>query len=1097
MINTVTKRDGSSEGFNVEKIKQVISWACEGLDISPLELEAKVTGVFTEGINTLDIQNNLINTAVSLINPLDFKSSDWKYVAGRLHMMNIWKETSKKRGYYYDEYNSEGAFYYSTYPLLVQDMTSKGLYDKTILENYSLDELGTAGEWIFSKLDLDYDIAGARALSNKYLIEGELPQEAFLTCALLLASVEKKSERLKYAKHFYEVVSQRKISLATPLLANLRKPKGNLSSCFILSINDNIESIFDAVKDVALISKQGGGVGIDLSHIRAAGSTIQDKPNTSKGVVPLVKVINDTATYIDQLGKRSGAVTTALPIWHLDIPEFLELQTEHGDMRAKAYDVFLQVIMHDIYMQAVIHNKEWYLVDPYEVKKVLGLQLPKLWGEEFNKAYALVIEAVKEGRLKLFKKVNAKDIFKQIMKVLLERGTPYLTFKDTLNKYNPNQHDGYIPSLNLCVAPETKILTDKGYFEIHTLENQIIEVWNGEQWSETKVIKTGENQELLKINLSNGESLETTYYHKFWLQNSYQGNPIKVEAKDLKIGDKLIKFDLPVIEGTKEFQYAYTHGAYCGDGSFDKAHNLPEIDLYGIKKELLPYIQVRNKTWSNGSITLKREELAIYNDLNSDRIVVKLPKDIKSRFVVPNAEYYIQSRLDWFAGLCDTNGTIARNGSNESLQISSTNKKFLLEIRLMLQTLGVESKVVDLHPEGYRKLPDGKGGSKNYFCKRTYRLLVSSSGLYKLSELGFKTNRLQWKVRKPQRNAEQFINVTFIEHTNRISDTFCFNEPIRHMGMFNGILTGNCVESTGNVVPDLLSHICNLDSINLANVNEDEHEYICSLAVRILDNAIDLTAPPILEAKAHNERYRLIGVGMMGLADWLAKRELSYSASPTSTAYPHQKIKELFEDLSYYCTKASADLAVERGAYKAFKGSLWSKGWLIGKPVDWFTQNASQPIRWKELSKQVQSTGIRNGTLTAIAPNTSSSLVQGCTASFLPTFSKFFTDKHSKGADPIIPPFIKQAFWFYPEAKSVDPQRIVEIVSECIQPWIDTGISMELLFDLNNPQVNAKFIFDTLIMAWQKECKAVYYVRSIKKNENLVKDTDDCTYCAN
>jgi ribonucleoside-diphosphate reductase alpha chain len=235
----------------------------------------------------------------------------------------------------------------------------------------------------------------------------------------------------------------------------------------------------------------------------------------------------------------------------------------------------------------------------------------------------------------------------------------------------------------------------------------------------------------------------------------------------------------------------------------------------------------------------------------------------------------------------------------------------------------------------------------------------------------------------------------------------------------------------------------------------------------------------------------------MGLADWLAKRRLTY----TNLA----EISNLFEEFGYWCTHASMELAKERGAYAAYQGSEWSKGKLIGaKPLEWFLDRVQDRQRWIDLARDIQQYGIRNSHLTAIAPNTSSSLVQGCTASVLPAYSKFFYDKWAKGTVPIAPPFIKDFFWFYHENKSLDQKKVVQAVAT-MQQWIDTGISMELLFNLNQgvyfpeePErsIKAKDIFETLVLAWQEGCKAIYYIRTVQKDD-FKESNDTCVACAN
>ncbi|MBE9167415.1 ribonucleoside-diphosphate reductase [Pleurocapsales cyanobacterium LEGE 06147] len=1078
----VIRRDGSPTSLNVAKIRTVVDWACSGKDVNPITLEAGLTTRLRHGVTTREIQDNLINCALELCSPTE---PEWCYVAGRLHIWSLWKDTIVSRGYGY-----------GNYPATVKLQVEANRYDPTILL-YSDEELATAGSWLNPEWDKDYDYAGAVLLTRRYLLADELPQEAFLTCALLLASPEGPQNRLAIAKKFYEAIAQRKISLATPILANLRVPHGSLSSCFIIAIDDNLESIFGEITNTARISKNGGGVGVNVSRIRATGSWVMGKAKASGGIIPWIKLLNDTAIAVNQGGRRAGAVTVGVDIWHLDVPEFLEIQTENGDRRRKAYDIFPQLIIPDEFMRRVLAKEQWTLVDPYEVKTKLGIELAELWGEKFEAAYRQ-IEAELDNKITLYKKVNARELFKEIMRSQVETGMPYLAFKDTINRANPNKHEGYIPGVNLCVAPETLVLTSRGYFPIVDLASQKVSVWNGSEWSEVLIRQTGTNQKLLKVNFSNGESLECTYYHHFWIQNSYRSNPKKVEAKALKPGDKLIKYQLPIItsEDDVEFPYAYTSGFFSGDGSYS-SNNYPELHLYGEKQKLLQHLEIRNKIWSNGSATHEQEVAAVYQDLNQKRIVCKLPLDIKPKFTVPLNGYTVNSRLEWLAGLLDADGSVYRNEDNESLSIASTNKNFLLKTRLMLQTLGVDSKVTIMSTQGYRQLPDGKGSLGDYYCQDTYRLMINSNGLYQLSKLGLKTNRLKWKSRLPQREASQFIRVESIEITSRIDNTYCFTEPKKHLGMFNGILTGQCCESFSNVKPGQEAHCCNLVSLNLANVEETELPNISQLAVRILDNTIEITTPPFSDSKTHNDKYRTIGVGCMGLADWLAKRHLTYENLA--------EISYLFEEIGYWCTHASMQLAQQRGAYPAFAGSEWSKGKLIGaKPLEWFLANARDKERWLTLAANIQTYGIRNSHITAIAPNTSSSLVQGCTASILPVYSKFFYDKWAKGTVPIAPPFLKDCFWYYHENKTLDQKKVVKAVAT-MQQWIDTGISMELLFNLNQgvyfpeePErcLKAKDIFETLVMAWQEGCKAIYYIRTVQKDD-FQESQDACSACAN
>ena len=255
----VIRRDGSVTCLDITKIRSVVEWACAGKEVNPITLEAGLTTRLRNGVTTREIQDNLIDCALGMCSPSE---TDWRYVAGRLHIWNLWKDTIVSRGYGYLKEkgvrgkekgnnltlngqdfdrclsNDKQDNLISSYPDVVRLQVENNLYDRAILK-YSAEELAIAGDWINPEWDKDYDYAGAVLLTKRYLLPDELPQEAYLTCALLLASQEKPEQRLSVAKQFYEAIAQRKISLATPILANLRVPNGSLSSCFIIGMDDN------------------------------------------------------------------------------------------------------------------------------------------------------------------------------------------------------------------------------------------------------------------------------------------------------------------------------------------------------------------------------------------------------------------------------------------------------------------------------------------------------------------------------------------------------------------------------------------------------------------------------------------------------------------------------------------------------------------------------------------------------------------------------------------------------------------------------------------------------------------------------------------
>ena len=866
--------------------------------------------------------------------------------------------------------------------------------------------------------------------------------------ALRFCGVEKSGLELKTT---YDVLSNREFSLATPFMSNLRNG-GNTASCFIIAPEDSLESLMRTMTHAAQISKSGGGVGVFMGFVRAHGSEVNGRKNSAGSVVNWIKILNDIGVAVDQGGKRAGAIKVSLPSWHNDIDKFLDMQLEHGDPRSKAYDVFPNMICHDIFMERVENGGEWVTFCPHEVKQKLGLDVRGKYCEDFNELYLQVEQAAKEGKLEVFTIYpSARELMKRAMRAMFEAGLPDLTFIDEVNRRNPNKGDPLAIGIlgpNLCVAPETKILTDKGFIEIGSNVGEKVNVWNGSEWSEVVLKKTGENQPLLKVMTSSGQDLECTPYHKFYVVTDYEGTIIEKRAMELCVGDKLIKLETPVIDGTKELDYAYDNGFFTADGC---AYKGDRIYLYGEK------------------IDLKGHLTSVPSWTGDDGRIIGRAYGLQDKFFVPSVEYTVGSRLEWLAGLCDGDGTIARNGTNESIQVCSVNKDFLLEVQLMLQTLGVQSKVTSGREAGDYMLPanDRTGGNKLYSCKEVYRLLITSNGLYKLSQLGLRTHRLKFEVREPQREASQFIKVTGVVNEGRISDTFCFTEPKRNLGVFNGLLTGQCVESYSNVVPDKFSHVCNLGSINMGNIRDLTHlGEVVRMAVRILNAGIELTAHPTEATKAHNDRYRTIGIGLMGVNDWLAKNYTNF--------YDTEEALKIAECVEWHAAHESALLAQKYGSFGAFEHSEWKNGNM----VRYFKENTTGEYDWDEVQALIDKYGMCNSQLTSPAPTTSTSIYQDASPSFLPVFDAYYTEDNKTGVMPVAAKFLKMNPLGYALRQPEYEQTAVIDFTAALQKYTDTGLSMELIFDMNKPEFSAKTVYDTILHAWKKKLKTVYYIRS-------------------
>lgn len=446
----VIKRNKQLEELNFSKLKRVIDFAVEKVkskEINALALEEQLIPQLKNNMTTKSIQEILIQTAVE---KTSIEQPEWDKVASRLYLYDLYKEASINRN------NNKSQFGYGNFKKLVKLLIEKKLYGD-YMKAYSNADLEILGSYIKPERDDLLTYIGSRTLATRYCVRGydgevlELPQEAFMGVAMAIALAEKPSERVKYAKKFYDVMSQLLMTEATPTMSNARKPFNQLSSCFIGTMDDSLESIYQVISSFAQVSKYAGGMGIYIGKVRAINSDIRGFKNTSNGVISWIKVINDTAISCDQLGVRKGSVSVTLDIWHRDIWEFLNLKTNNGDERRKAHDIFPAVSIPDLFMKQLKNKEKFYLFCPHEIRKVMGWSLEDFYdddeNEEFTKRYW---ECVNNPNIPK-EEVNPIDIMKAIIKSDTETGTPFIFYRDTVNRMNPNKHCGMIYSSNLCM----------------------------------------------------------------------------------------------------------------------------------------------------------------------------------------------------------------------------------------------------------------------------------------------------------------------------------------------------------------------------------------------------------------------------------------------------------------------------------------------------------------------------------------------------------------------------------------------------------------------------------------------------------------------
>ena len=670
------------------------------------------------------------------------------------------------------------------------------------------------------------------SLQKIKLFEGETLTDLLLANAIVLAK-KYVSQISFHGVHlldnkvieYYEALATKKVSLASPFFNNLRKRGDiNLSSCFIMQVGDSLKSIMKHVTYCANISKAGGGAGVNLGLIRSKGADIGDNKNAASSVMSWVRLFDQVCVSVNQLGQRPGAITVALPVWHADIEEFLDCQTENGDLRAKAYNIQPQVTLIDEYMELVQGGENLHLFCPKTLAdNGINPQTQDGW---YQKAVDL----------KLYKStVNAREIWGTIQERQYTVGRPYLFFTDNAQINSPfKKHFGNIESANLCCfSGETLIHTDKGEVPIASLagsleEPNIVKIWNGYNYSEfVPVYKVADNQKLYRVHFSQGQSIDVTEDHNFWITSSGESPTIipdmrKVQTKDL-----------------------------------EKGMQLP---------------------------------------------LVYMPK-------LPGCAPYLQK-------------------------------------------------------------------AKNYVTR-----VVPLDGL----------------------------------HT-----VYCLTEPLRNMVIANGVPTSQC-ESYSFFKAEEYIHCCNLISVNLpAHDDLEEIAKSTALAVEMADLSLDITQLDIPETNMHIQDFRTIGIGMMGLADWLAKNQTFYS----DTAFIEKTAKTMA--LSGY--SKSVLLAEKLGAcgkYDLLESEFWD------------TLDSELP----EIKAIRAKTGIRNAMLFATAPNTSTSLTMGSTASFLPPYQLDFYDESEDHTLRVVTIYKPELY----VANSQTPQEFITDATAAIQKWVDAGLSMEYL----------------------------------------------------
>ena len=952
----VIKRNGKKEVISFDKILKRIKSLGKHFNLQHIifaQLAMKVIDQLYDNIQTTKIDELTAEQCASMssVHP-DYTKLASAIVVSNLHKntSDCYYETVKKLYDYRDTNNNSFRLIHDAIMAIVDS-------NKVIINSF-----------IDYERDYSFDFFGFKTLERAYLMRCnkiivERPQHMLMRVAITIHG-----SNMEKVKETYDYMSQKYFIHATPTLFNAGTPRPQLSSCYLLSMeDDSIEGIFNTLKECAQISKWSGGIGLHVHNIRSSGAYIRGTNGTSNGLIPMLGVFNKTARYVDQGGKRNGSFAIYIEPHHPDIEDFLDLKKNHGDEESKCRDLFYALWISDLFMERVMGNKVWSLFCP---DKCPGLS--DCHSEAYRELY---LKYEDEG--KFSKQLNARDLWIKILDSQMETGTPYLLYKDAANNKSNQKNLGTIKSSNLCVAPETLILTSDGQQRIDTLVNEEVEVWNGECFSKTTIYQTSASSELIEVHTSDGCVLTCTKYHKFYIKDESQ-NAIKiVEAQDLKNGMIVIDTKFPIISYSNILLDAYNIG-FNSSGQF-----------------------------------------------------------------VP-INYSLNSKIMWFSGFVDSVGILKCN----KIVINNKSKEFMMNIKYMLQTCGLNVAL---------------GYTDHY----SHFISLSYSNVSVLSEVGLISEKCKLVIDESSIAIQDTnVYITNVVDNKRIDKTYCFNEPEKHAGIFNGLITSQCTEII-EYSDSKETAVCNLASLGLPMYITETKTFdytklyeVVQVVVANLNNVIDINYYPTPKTKRSNFKHRPVGIGVQGLADVFFKMDLAfvsdeakeinikifetiyYAALEKSMLLSKQRLEAMkFLKEQYYLNNwtftseedecreyniynvrdASIHIAIENdklieqalasvrpvkaeidnldseflGAYSSFKGSPASYGEL---QFDlWNVTPSSGRYDWTALKENIMTYGIRNSLLVAPMPTASTSQILGNNECFEPITSNIYSRKTLAG----------------------------------------------------------------------------------------------------
>lgn len=1063
MINSITKRDGSVVEFDPDKLTHWAKWASVvGVDWFAIAADAYKR--CPDNCTTKDLHDAMIQACA------DHEDTPHMMMAGRLLIGDVYKQAFG------------GHDKIPTVKEMYKKMVANGSWEDM---GYTDEELDIAESFIWHQRDLNSIHSVVHQIATKYSITDietgkvlESPQFTWMRMALGICKNETKQRMHSVFEHYMDLALG-DTNAPTPNIRNLGTPKRNYASCCVFKSGDDSHSLAAGDHIAYTMTCASAGIGGYL-ETRSKGDGVRNNTIKHGGKFSYLRN-TESNVHANLQGGRGGAATMHIKCIDPEIMMLLRLRHPTTPQKSRLGGIDYSFGYHPYLAERAANNENWMLVSFKDAPELY--QAMHKGDDSFVTAYQ-EYEAGKGKR----KYVKARKLALEFLRMQEETGRMY-----EHNTYEMNRHTPFkdtIWSSNLCVAPETLVLTDKGHVQIASLDGQEVLVWNGGEWSDVTVRKTSNDSELIKVSLSDGKELECTRQHKFYKAVGYSGRTVEVAAEGLAIGDKLTKLETPVVDGAEALSKPYENGFYSGDGC--KVGDRARVYLYGEKQKL------RHLFSDTCEESVQEGRTYFYVG------------GLREKFFVPCAKYTVMSRVKWLEGILDSDGCVFRNGNSQMLEIVSAEVGFLREVQLMLQTLGVQSKVIRHTDAGMRMLPanDGTGEKKEYYCRAANRLLITATGIVKLLSLGLDTKRLVITEHMPNRECSHFVKVSSVEFTGRRSATYCFTEPKRNMGVFNGILTGQCQEiglptkEFGNVTElyDTKSDgeigLCNLAAVKAGVILTDKIKDVAYRTLKMVDNVIEIMDYPFPHLAHTAKARRSVGIGITDLAHDLALKGLHYD-TPEGKAYLHR----MAEAHSFWLHVASVQLAKERGACEWFSKTKYADGWL---PIDTYHKGVDevteQPLLcdWEWLRGEIAKYGMRNSVLEAFMPVESSSVAGNTTNALYPVRDLSVTKKNGTNKAVFLAPDMEELEDSYQPAWVIRRRAMIDVYA-IFQKFCGQAISADMYraFELGKPKrISARELLEDWFYRIKRGLKTVYYSNTRAGHEvEQQEEEDDCVAC--